>query len=50
MKILMVPVIMLCALGGTIGLLKLIGHFFPGAVLFEKKAREWAENTSEKEE
>lgn len=26
-----VPVIMLCAVGGTVGILKLINHFVPGA-------------------
>lgn len=49
MKFLMVPVIMACALGGTIGMLKLIGHFFPNANKIEKKAREWAEQNKRQE-
>ena len=40
---LLVPVIIACALGGTVGLLKLIRHFFPKAARIEGRAREWAE-------
>lgn len=40
-KFLLVPVIMACALGGTIGLLKVIKHFFPGADNITKRTEEW---------
>lgn len=32
LKFLLVPVIMVCAVGGTVGILKLIQKFFPGGV------------------
>lgn len=32
LKLLMVPVIMVCALGGTVGILKVIQKIFPGGV------------------
>ena len=32
LKILLVPVIMACAVGGTVGILKVIGKVFPGGV------------------
>lgn len=32
LKLLLVPVIMVCAIGGTAGILKLMQKFFPGGV------------------
>ena len=32
LKFLLVPVIMACAIGGTVGILKLIQKFFPGGI------------------
>lgn len=32
LKFLLVPVIMACAVGGTVGILKLIQKFFPGGI------------------
>ncbi len=32
LKFLLVPVIMVCALGGTVGIIKLIEKVFPGGV------------------
>ena len=43
MKIILVPVIIACALGGTVGMLKLIGHIFPDASKIEEKARKWVD-------
>lgn len=41
MRILLVPVIIACALGGTVGVLKLIQKFFPGAGKTVEKTQEW---------
>ncbi len=48
LQILLVPVIILCAFGGTVGLLKLIQKFFPGAFRAAEKTQEWIDkhNTS----
>lgn len=43
MQILLVPVIIVCALGGTVGVLKLIRKFFPNAGKSAAKAEEWIE-------
>lgn len=41
MKYLLVPVIMACAIGGTVGALKLIKKFFPDAGSTVEKTQEW---------
>lgn len=38
-----VILIMACALGGTVGLIKGIHHFFPGADHIAKRANDWIE-------
>ena len=43
LQILLVPVIIACALGGTVGALKLIQKFFPGAGKTVEKTEEWIE-------
>lgn len=43
MGILLVPVIIACALGGTVGMLKLIGKAFPNATRTKERADEWIE-------
>lgn len=50
MKFLLVPVIMVCALAGTVGMLKLIGRFFPDAAGIERWFREWTKGDTEKEQ
>lgn len=47
MKFLLVPVIMVCALAGTVGMLKLISRFFPGASGIERWFREWTQKQEE---
>lgn len=43
MQYLLVPVIMVCAIGGTVGALKLIRKFFPNSGRIVKKTEEWIE-------
>lgn len=43
---LLVPVIMVCAIGGTVGALKLIKKFFPGAGNTVEKTQEWIDRHS----
>ncbi|MEY8392896.1 hypothetical protein AALA98_16390 [Lachnospiraceae bacterium 45-W7] len=43
LQILLVPVIMACALGGTVGILKLIRKFFPNAGTSVEKTEVWIE-------
>lgn len=43
MQYLLVPVIMILAIGGTIGLLKLIQKFFPNSSKSADRAQEWIE-------
>lgn len=43
MEIVLVPVIMVCALGGTIGLLKLIQKVVPNSTRTKERADEWIE-------
>ncbi len=43
LQILLVPVIIICALGGTVGILKLIRRFFPDSGKSVEKAEEWIE-------
>lgn len=43
MQYLLVPVIMVCAIGGTVGALKLIKKFFPDSDKSVKKTEEWIE-------
>ena len=44
MKYLLVPVIMCCAIGGTVGALKLIQRYFPDSGKIAEKAEEWIAN------
>lgn len=47
LKYLLVPVIIICALGGTVGILKLMGKFFPNGVRrdpFTKKIEDATKN------
>ncbi len=41
MQYLLVPVIMLLAIGGTVGLLKLIQKFFPSSCKTAERAQKW---------
>lgn len=41
MKYLLVPVIMVCVIGGTVGALKLIQNFFPESGNTVEKTQEW---------
>lgn len=43
MKYLLVPVIIICAIAGTVGILKLIQKIFPGSAKIASKAEEWIE-------
>lgn len=43
LQILLVPVIIACALGGTVGILKLIRKFFPNSGKTIEKTEEWIE-------
>lgn len=43
LKFLLVPVVMGCALGGTVGLIKVIRHVFPGIDNIAKRPDEWDE-------
>ncbi|WP_296879953.1 hypothetical protein [Thomasclavelia sp.] len=42
-SIILVPVIIGCALGGTVGILKVIHKFFPNAKNSVEKTEEWIE-------
>lgn len=44
MKHLLVPVIMCCAIGGTVGALKLIHKYFPDACKTQEQTEEWIKN------
>lgn len=44
MKIILVPVIMGCALIGSVGLIKLIGRLFPDARDIAGKTQEWLDD------
>lgn len=46
MQYLLVPVIMVCAIGGTVGILKLIGKFFPNSGKTMEKTQEWIDKHS----
>lgn len=39
----LVPVIMVCAIGGTVGALKLIGRLFPNATNIAQCGQDWAD-------
>ncbi|MDO4961573.1 MAG: hypothetical protein Q4E57_06950 [Eubacteriales bacterium] len=47
MQYLLVPVIMVCAIGGTVGILKLIQKFFPGSEKTIDKTQEWIDKHSQ---
>lgn len=46
MQYLLVPVIMVCAIGGTVGALKLIKKFFPNAGDTVDRTQEWIDRHS----
>lgn len=46
MQYLLVPVIMVCAIGGTVGALKLIKKFFSNAGNTMEKTQEWIDKHS----
>lgn len=50
MKFFLVPVIIVCALLGTVGVLKLIQKIFPSSSKIEGKAEEWIDKHKEKTE
>lgn len=43
MEYLLVPVIMVCAIGGTVGALKVIGKLFPNSTNIAQRGQDWAD-------